>query len=193
LSRADFFLAVRAVVVAIQRKRKRRLRPPWGNILGGKPIERQNWLFNEKIEWDEEFLRTKQFSRMRRIKNYYGIVGGDKLYPIQGVGPTDWLPWYELALRIASELDDSLKIIEALPRAKTAARWRGTEGLFLLRLVDAKQETHPNRSIRWSLEDLRKRSLGLKKISLKQLVVRYHEAKKHFAATKKARRKRPSS
>jgi len=72
---------------------------------------------------------------------------------------------------------------------KTAARWRGPDGVFLLRLVDRIQENHPKpkRSIRWCLEQLRKRSPGLSKMSLRQLEVRYHEAKKHFAPTKHAR------
>src|SRR4029077_4017442 len=31
-------------------RRKRRLRPPWGGLLGGKPIERQAWYFNDKLD-----------------------------------------------------------------------------------------------------------------------------------------------
>ena len=80
---------------------------------------------------------------MLRLKKYYGIAGGKNLYPIEGVGPTDWLPWYELALRIASDLDESLNFVDAPPPAKTAARWRGPDGLFLVRLVDSIQENRP--------------------------------------------------
>ena len=61
-------------------------------------IERQTWMFDERTEWDEQSLRAEQYSRMLRLKKYYGIAGGKNLYPIEGVGPTDWLPWYELAL-----------------------------------------------------------------------------------------------
>jgi hypothetical protein len=122
---------------------QRRRRPPWGGLLGGKPIERQTWMFDERTEWDEQSLRAEQYSRMLRLKKYYGIAGGKNLYPIEGVGPTDWLPWYELALRIASDLDESLNFVDAPPPAKTAARWRGPDGLFLVRLVDSIQENRP--------------------------------------------------
>ena len=49
---------------------------------------------------------------MRRLKTRYGIIGGDHEYPTEGVGHIDWLPRYELALRLASDLDDSLKIAD---------------------------------------------------------------------------------
>jgi len=72
-------------------QRKRRRQPPWGDILGGKPIERQTWMFGEKVEWEEQFLRNEQYSRMLRLKNHYDIVGGDNPYPTMGVAPADWL------------------------------------------------------------------------------------------------------
>jgi len=172
--------------VVVERTRKRRLGPPWGNILGGKPIERQAWMFDEKIELDDELTRQLQYIKMLRLVAHYRIVG-DVDYPVKGATATG-LAWYKLALAIASDLDDSLKIGEALPRTKTAARWRGPEGRSLLVLVDAMREARPGRSIRWCLEELRKRLPGLEKISLQQLDVRYHEAKKHFAATEKARK-----
>jgi hypothetical protein len=177
---------VEAAIVVVQRIRKRRLRPPWGNILGGKPIERQAWMFDEIIELGDELTRQLQYIKMLRLVTHYRIVG-DVDYPVKGVTAAG-LAWYELAVAIASDLDDSLKIAEALPRARTAARWRSSEGRALLVLVDAMREARPGRSIRWCLQELRKRSPGLEKISLKQLDVRYHEAKKHFAATEKARK-----
>jgi hypothetical protein len=53
---------------------------------------------------------------------------------------------------------------------------------MLLALVEASQASHRGRSVRWCLEQLRKRDPGYG--PLKQLVVRYYEAKKHFGATK---------
>jgi hypothetical protein len=176
-----------------QRKwqRRRRLRPPWGNILGGEPIEREGWLFNERIDLGDEFVREQQHVKMLRLLSHYRIVGNHD-YPVQGVD-TKGLTWYQLALAIATDLDDSLKVVDAPPPSKTAARWRGPEGLFLVRLVNAIRESRPKKSIRWCLNELRKRSSGLAKMPLSQLEVRYHEAKKHFAATERARKqKRPS-
>jgi hypothetical protein len=178
------------------RSSKRRRRPPWGNILGRVPIERRGWLFDEIIELDDNPIREEQYERMLRLKRYYGIEGGEHDPPV-GVAPAsvDWRPWYELALAVASELDESLKVVdtEPRPRGKTARRWRGTDGSMLLRLVDAVRETRPKRSIPWCLQEMQKRSPGLAKIPLPQLVVRYHEAKKHFRATKQApKQKHPS-
>ena len=80
--------------------------------------------------------------KMLRLKGYYGIFGGDFDYPIKDLGPSDWVPWYKLALAIASELDESLKIVDAKPRSKTAPRWRGGEGRVLLSLVKALSDAH---------------------------------------------------
>lgn len=175
---------------------KRHRRPPWGNILGGVPIESRAWLFNEIIELGNEIIRKEQFERMLRLKRYYNIEGGEHDLSV-GVAPSsvDWRPWYELALAIASELDESLKIVDTEPRplGKTARRWRGTDGSMLLRLVAAVRETRPKRSIPWCLHEMQKRSPGLAKIPLPQLIVRYYEAKKHFGATKQARKQRHPS
>jgi hypothetical protein len=167
---------------------KRRRRPPWGDLLGGKPIERQLWILGERTEWEEESLRAEQYSLMLRLKKHYGILGGENPAPAEGVAPADWLPWYQLALRIASDLDESLKIVHGNPPAKTAPRWRGSDGLFLLRQVDAIRETRPKRSIPWCLQEMQKRLPGLAKIPLRQLIVRYHEAKKHFGTTEQTRK-----
>lgn len=125
-------------------RRKRRLRPPWGDILGGKPIERYAWSFNKKIDLGEQTVQQEQYYKMLRLKRHYAIYGGDYDYPIKGVGPADWLPWYELALAIASELDHSLRIIDAARHGKTARRWRGPDGLALLQFVEAHQSVFPN-------------------------------------------------
>jgi len=165
-------------------RRERRPRPPWGGILGGKPIPRFVWNFNKKIDLGEA-APILQYEKMLVLKKHYGIVGRVPSYPIAGVGNVDWLPWYQLAVAIASELDDSLKIIDPGPRGKTAPRWRGLEGRIFLRLVDAHRAVYPHRSVRWCIDQLRKRSPEYGQIPLDQLVVRYHEAKRHHRATRR--------
>jgi hypothetical protein len=165
-------------------RRKRRPRPPWGGILGGKPIERYAWGFNKKIDLGEQ-ARQFQYYKMLQLKRHYKIYGGDYDYPIKGVGPADWLPWYELALAIASELDISLRIIDAARHGKTARRWRGLDGLILLNLVEAHRNAFPNQSTQWHLERLRKRNPDLQQLPLKQLTARYYEAKRYRRDTKR--------
>jgi hypothetical protein len=171
------------------RKRRRKSSPPWDRILGGKPIERHVWNFEEKIDFGEEHVRLMQFLKMLSLKRYYKIAGGDYEYPVKAVGvvPTDWIPWYELALAIASEFDDSLKIIDAPPRRKTTRRWRGgLEGSILLRLVDAYREAYPQRSVQWCLGRLQKHSpKSYGKMPLRTLVVKYQEAKRYRNAMKR--------
>jgi hypothetical protein len=200
LLRADLFLRRWMAVVMSSRQKTgggsardernapRKRRPPWGSLLGGKPIERHVWNFNAKYDLGEQHVRRMQFLRMRKLKKHYKIVGGDYDYPIQGVGPADWLPWYELALAIASEFDHSLKIIDIAPRGQTARRWRGgLEGLILLRLVDDYLKAKPGRSVLWCLKQLQQRyPEGYGRMPLRQLAVRYQEAKRHEDATKKA-------
>jgi hypothetical protein len=178
-------------------KRKRKSSPPWGKILGGKPIERNVWNFEEKIDLDEELVRSEQFSKMLKLKWYYKIVGGDNPPKPVGVVPaaTDWIPWYELALAIASEFDDSLKIIDAPPHGKTTRRWRGgLEGLTLLHSVDALREAYPNRSLAFRLQRLRialPKTYG--KMPLKTLGVKYQEAKRYKNAMKRTAKTPPTS
>jgi hypothetical protein len=162
-------------------QRKRRSRPPWGKLLGGKPIERQ-------VDLGESSLREEQHFRMRRLLHHYGIVGHVPRYPIAGFADTGWLVWYNLALAIASDLDDSLRIIDAKPRGKTAPFWRGPEGRVLLDLVDALlRKRGPRRSIRWCLRQLQTKDRStLGQMTLDQLVVRYHEAKRYHRSTKQS-------
>ena len=168
-----------------QGQRKRRSRPPWGKLLGGKPIQRHTYLFDEKIALDEGFLRQEQHRKMQRLLRHYGIVGPVPGYPIAGFGDTGWLVWYNLALAIASELDDSLHIIDAKPRGKTAPRWRGLEGRLLLRLVDLLRKRTPRRSVRWCLRRLQTvHPSTWGRMTLDQLVVRHHEAKRYHRITK---------
>jgi hypothetical protein len=158
-------------------RRKRRLRPPWRNLLGGKPIERQYFYFNEKRDIGEDHLRLMQHIRMRLLMDHYKIQGAVEAYPIKGVGAATWLPWFELALAIASELDDSLKINDASLPGKTAPRWRGIEGQILLSLVDVWKKLRPKRPVRWCLQQMQKIDPnGFGRTPLDQLEVRYYEA-----------------
>jgi len=63
-----------------QAKRKRRPRPPWGKLLGGKPIQRHTFV-PEKIESCDEFTRERQYLRMQALLHHYGIVGHVPAYP----------------------------------------------------------------------------------------------------------------
>jgi hypothetical protein len=175
-------------------ERGRRRTPPWGNLLGGKPIERCDFVGGKKLDLGDGFAAGMQHRKMKRLIGHYGIVSHLPLpgYPIAGFGDASWVPWYQLALAIASELDDSLKIIDAVPRGKTAPRWRGEEGALLLELVDyiRQRSWKAKKSIRECLRELQ--TLPPKffeDMPLDRLVVRYHEAKKHHRGTKRARNK----
>src|SRR5271155_1866052 len=108
----------------------KRQRPPWGDILGGKPIDRQDWYLNHKLDRSEADIQREQYWRMLLLKNYYQIPGGEHGLSV-GVAPSDGIHWYVLALRIAAELDVSLNIVDAKPRGKTSPRWRGSQGRTL--------------------------------------------------------------
>jgi hypothetical protein len=175
-------------------RRKQRSRPPWGDILRKDAIERNVWGFKTKLARNELQLKEMQYSKMLRLKRHYGIFGGEYDYPIKGVANADWLPWYDLALAIASELDESLRIVDnAAPLGKTAPRWRGFDGLVLLNLVDAHRTAFPRRPLRWSLEQVRKRTPELRQLPLEQLEVRYYEAKRHHRVTKQPHKNKPAS
>jgi hypothetical protein len=163
--------------------------PPWGDLLGGKPIERQFWVFGKKREQPEQRLRAQQYVRMRQLMSHYGIVGADYALPIGGVAPAEWFPWYELALAIARDLDPSLQIVDAAEPRKTAPRWRGgREGALLLGIVEFELErtVHQQRSIRWILERVRKRFPEFGKMPIDELVARYYDAKNHRENTKRS-------
>jgi hypothetical protein len=172
-------------------KQKRRVRPPWGDLLGGKPIERHVWTFDKKI--DRQSLDKMQYLQMLRLMNFYGI-GGDHRYPgAMGVAPAPGLPWYQLSLTLACELDPSLRIIDSPAPSKTTARWRGLDGQVLLILVDVIKEVRPKSGLQWRLKEVQKYNSGLARYSLDQLKARYYEAKRHFRGTKKAHKQRASS
>jgi hypothetical protein len=178
-------------VVTMPQKRavhaaKRRPRAPWGKLLGGKPIERHIFMQDERIDLGDELLREIQYWRMKSLLHHYGIPGHVPTYPVAGFDDSGWWRWYELALAIASELDDSLKIVDAPLRGKTATRWRGREGAELVRLVGIIKKARPNRSTRWCLRELQQKlfSNSYGQMSLDQLVVRYYEAKRYHSTTR---------
>ena len=171
-------------------RRKRRPRPPWGGILGGQLIENRFCFFDEKRDLGEHYARLMQHIKMVTLKAHYGIQGGDNLFPTKGVGAAEWLPWYQLALAIASDLDDSLKIVDAKPPSRTARRWRGVEGSVLVDLVDIWKQLRPKRSVQWCLQHVQINDPnGFGQMPLKDLTVRYYEAKRHHHTTKRAHNK----
>jgi hypothetical protein len=164
---------------------RRRRCAPWGKLLGGKPTERHTFMGDERIDLDEEYLRERQYFAMQFLLQHYGIVGNVPLYP-KGLADRSWWGWYELALAMASELDDSLKIVDSRPPGKTAPRWRGAEGASLIRSVDTLKKVKPNRSIRLCLRLVRQKvapnSYG--QMTLEELEARYYEARRHRRTTK---------
>jgi hypothetical protein len=166
-------------------RRRRRRAPPWGDLLGGKPIERCDFLGDNKLDLGAGFTQEMQYLKMQRLMRYYRIVGPLPAFPIAGFGDVSWWPWYQLALAIASESDESLKIVDAPPRHKTAARWRSDEGAVLVQLVDYLRESRPGRSIRWCLSQFRTTYPFYKRMSLDELVARYYEARRHHCGTKR--------
>jgi hypothetical protein len=164
--------------------RQKRPKPPWGNFLGRKPIEGNAYVGAQKVELGE-IARLQQYNRMVLLLRHYNIVGNVPTYPIARVGDSGWWCWYQLALAIAAELDDSLKIVEAKRPGKTAARWSGTEGRLLLTLVKVLRDSRPHRSLDWCLHQLQKvHPYG--QIPFKQFKSRYYDAVKYHGGTKRA-------
>src|SRR5262249_28480969 len=182
-------MTVRTVVIMPKKRAARRPRPPWGRLLGGKPIEQHEFIRGEKVDLGDDLAQQRQYFKMMRLLDHYRIVAPVPIYPVAGLVNIDWWCWYQLALAIASEHDDSLKIVDGLPGGKTAARWRGPEGAELIRLVDflRNRRPEPKRSIRWCLRQVQQKiypnSYG--RMPLEQLVVRYYEARKHHRTTKR--------
>jgi hypothetical protein len=165
--------------------RKRRRAPPWGGLLDGKPIERQQYYVSGKKIDRSTHARETQYIKMLRLAKYYGVPGGWPLHQIGGLGDPVLQPWYQLALAIASELDESLRIVDTRIPGKTAPRWRGYEGAVLLDFIDESRKAKPKRSTRWHLRQFQKKfpdSYG--RMSLDQFVTRYYEAMKHHRTTK---------
>ncbi len=147
----------------------RKPKRPWGDL--GKPIER---LFRRDDERHGEFAQNaafaEQYGKMCELKASYEIEG-----------ETGWRPWYELALALALERDDGLKIIDP-PKGKKAARWRGAEGLQLIGHVEyLKKEQGEGATIESAIAELQqlKPAYGVDKISPDHLRKNYQDAKRH--------------
>jgi hypothetical protein len=175
-------------------RRKRHRDPPWGSILGG-PIQRHDFLGDKRLDLDLAvgFTQGMQRLKMQRLLRHYRIPGDIPALPIAGFGDASWWPCYQLALALASELDDSLKIVDGpLHRKPTAARWRGDEGAVLLEVVDGLQNRPGSArklSVRSCLRLLQTKYPFYKSMVLDELVVRYCEAKKFHRDTKRASKK----
>ena len=104
--------------------RHRRAKPPWGRLLKGKPIERYGYLLNNKKIDVTDLARLLQHIKMLQLLKYYEIPGDVPTYPIKGFASASWVPWYELALAIASDIDDNLKIVDGSPSTNAVARCR---------------------------------------------------------------------
>lgn len=157
---------------------KPRNRAPWSDLLG-KPIER---LFprNDRLgDYSERVAIDQQFDKMCRLKDHYGI------------NSTGARPWYQLALALASELDDALTIVDPPPRPTgiTRRRWRGAEGLQLLHQVEALNEEHggeiKQEALLAELQELCPQRYG--GITLNHMKKNYQDAKRHH--TKSTKRK----
>jgi hypothetical protein len=172
---------------------KKKPAPPWGNILGGKPIERHEFLGDKRLDLGVPLTQEIQRLKMQRLMRHYCIAGDIPALPIAGVGDVSWWSCYQLALAIASEFDDSLKIVDGPSRRKTtAARWRGDEGAVLLEVVDGLQSRPGSArklSVRSCLRLLQTKYPFYKSMVLDDLVVRYCEAKKFHRDTKRASKK----
>jgi hypothetical protein len=123
--------------MARKKQGKRPPYPPWGDLLGGKPIER--WA----PDWMPIDIGKEQRRRMEVLKKHYGVK-----------------TWADLAFAIASQLDialhptpESYRQTRRRPsKGITAAKWAGPAGLQLLHVVDDirdELETGSGKKISW--------------------------------------------
>jgi hypothetical protein len=152
-------------------RKKAKIPPPWGDILGGKPIER--WCRRDD-ETDGQLAQKdaldEQFRRMCVLREHYGINKG--------------LGWHKLALAIASELDDSLKIIDPPPRPahKTARKWAGWEGALLVDEIEAmRQQYRTAAGKKLTNEQLLAKHQLSGKMDFDSLKSRYYDARRYHA------------
>jgi len=154
-------------------RRPSRRRTPWPRL--GKPIEGfpRHESDPQWEQWTDELITKWQYQRMLKIKKHYGIEG------VSGSS------WYQLALAVASELDDGLKVVDYKP--PRIRSWKGASGYKLVQEVRALKETTNLRTDRDCLRYIKAEQTDYKDISLPELVVRYAEAKKHHLPAKKLR------
>jgi len=103
----------------------RKPKPPWGELLG-RPIER--WFRRDDPRHGEAAENDAIAERSRKMLLLKKLYGANN--------------WYNLVLKITSELDDALTIVDPPPRRtdEKAAKWRGAEGLQFLDEFDALRE-----------------------------------------------------
>jgi hypothetical protein len=155
-----------------RRKRVSRRRTPWPRL--GKPIERL-FTYGQDDQWSDKHARDKQYLRMLKLKEHYGIEG------VSGARP-----WYELALAIASEFDEGLRVVDG--KAPKYPRWKGVDGKILIQMVKMVRRHHRDRenvTERFCLNELVKHTEWYSRFTLAALEVRYAEAKKHFLPAKR--------
>jgi|ERR1043166_9064389 hypothetical protein len=157
------------------RKPRRRQRS-WGDKLG-KPIEQIDGFYAD--------ARREQYNKMLLLKEHFKIQG-----------ERGWRPWYALALAIASELDDGLKIVDWVRKqGRTAPRWRGAEGIILLQHVEDFKNASNSKKLLGQLAYLQQLLPSIYGgMSRDALEKAYYEALRHHRRTPKPRqRKRAAS
>jgi hypothetical protein len=144
--------------------------PPWGKSLG-KPIECPP----EEMSEHGLAVRSILYERMMRLLAHYKIDGFN---------------WYQLAVKLAGELDQGLTTVEERPRKQTAPRWAGTEGALLISTVELVRN-NTGLSDRQCLKEIQDNIYPerFKGIPLDTLVIRYCEAKRPKRRTTKRRPK----
>jgi hypothetical protein len=152
-------------------------RPAWAELFERKPVERLPFGNGKEI------AGADLYRRMIRLKEHFGIEG-----------ETGWRPWYQLAAAIAGERNPAFTIVDPEPaKGRTAARWRGAEGLALVQHVEfetedlrAKTGKRPKReAVFETLRQLRPDTYG--KLSPAHMKTAYHTARNHHQkSTKRA-------
>jgi hypothetical protein len=149
-------------MMAKQRKRRSRRKLYWPPL--GDPIP----CFGSEEHFKQQ-AEAEQYSRMLRLKDHFKIEGN--------VGGK---PWYALALVVASNFDEGLKIRPyAEPKGETAPRWKGAPWQQLKAEVAAVRHHNTDKRerwcVRWVYEQLPHRFGDL---SFEDFYKRYTEAKR---------------
>ena len=154
------------------RTSKNRKRPPWGDILDGKPIELWEWRDESLDGWKGKWFvpvdtAGEQRRRMEQIKDHY-----------------DASDFYDLALILASQRDVSLTVAPPQKVHRTTEKWTADSGgAAFVAWVE------PLRTAGWSwpqiLDDLRNQDLPsdefYQRMTPAILRNRYRDAKRYLA------------
>jgi hypothetical protein len=145
-------------------------KPPWGDLFDGKPVERTAAKNSQVGDYAERMARADLVRRVMRVKSeHYGIEG------------ETGSAWFELALKLAGELDKALTIVDP---PKSDAVWLGGRGLALIRELEILDEQHGGavkqdalfRMIKEEVQD----DHPYYNMSPEAIKVAYHKACKHF-------------